>query len=192
MSFLDSAIDFFKDALEGVGDTVESWSQEWQNAVDNFKAKAKQFVSSYENLSSKKAVAEANPNIADDYNSLMGRGSWIYNMVASVARKIDFIGSSESTLNGMGALPLIPIAVIVGAVAAMTAWLSDAYIMTQKINAIEAAQSSGKDTAPLENVIGGGNSLIDIKAAPVSSLILLGGLGLIIYLVWPSVKAKLN
>lgn len=192
MSILDSAINYLSDAMTSVSDTVESWSQEWANAVENFKTKATQFVKEYDTLKTKSAIAEKDPETFAAYNDLMSNGSWIYNTVADIARKLDMIGNNTNTMNAMGVLPLIPIAIIVGAVAAMTAWIADAYLMTEKLNAIERLEKQGHDPIELTRALQNEGGLVNISGAPIQNLVLLGAGGLLLYLFWPKIIGALK
>ncbi len=191
MSFINDSINYLKTALNSAGDTVQSWSQEWTNTVANFKTKAKQFVSDYEQLKSREKLAQSDPALANEYESLMSKGNWIYDTIISIARKIDFIGDNQ-TMNSLGALPLIPIAVIVGAIAAMTAWLADAYTMKQKLDSIERLQAGGADAVDIADAINNKGSLINVKGAPIQSLLILGVAGFALYAFWPQLKKALK
>lgn len=181
MSILDSAIDWFKRAYDTGVNSAGEWSQEWQNAVDQFRVKARAFRDEYVNLQQMGQYAGADPELKKAYDSLMSKGSWIYNTIANLASKLDMMGGSG--MAAMGALPLIPVAVIMGALAAITAWMSDAYIMRQKLEYARDAINAGHTAGDIDTVTGG-NSLISIKGSGFQSLVLLGAVGAALYLVF--------
>lgn len=198
MSLLDSAIDWLKDAVNSAGDTVSGWSQEWQNYVDNFKAKAKTFVNEYLTLQKREDIAALDPTVKKEYDSLMSKGSYIFNTIKSIASKLDFaidnlMNGNTNTLNGMGVLPLLPIAVLAGAIAAIVAWLSDAYVMNRKLDALEKLSiETGADPEKLANAISDKNSLINVGGTPFSSMLPLFIGGIVLYLFWPQIKGALS
>lgn len=179
MSMLDSAVNWFKSVYDSGLNTAGEWSQEWQNSVDSFRTKAKAFMAEYAELQSLGQYADATPELRTAYDSLMSKGQWLYNAIANVASKIDMMGGG-STMGAMGALPLVPLAVISGALAAITAWLSDAYIMKQKLNVAREALSQGHTPGNIADMINGG-SLISVKGSTFQTLLLLGTVGAAVY-----------
>src|SRR5690606_18926536 len=107
----------------------QEWSQDWQNQVDTFKQKAREFIALFTELKGKEdALKNADDETKKRYEKLMSRGDWIFKTIQSIASKIDWAINSFSGIGmgGMGILPVVPIAVIAGALAVITAWLSDA------------------------------------------------------------------
>lgn len=195
MSFLDSAINWLKDSINTASDTVQSWSTEWQSAVDNFKTKARNFVSMYETLETKENIASKDPKIKADYDNLMSKGRWIYNVIADIAKKLDFFNDTLGTnkLNSMGALPLVPIAIIAGAVAVITAWMADALILSKKLDVIERLAGQGTDPVQLADKLKEGESGLPGFSAITGGfqkLLLLGIVGVVLYNVWPTLRGN--
>jgi len=196
MSILDNALSWLQNAVDSGGDTAQQWSQEWENAVNNFKQKAKSFVNEYLALQNRENIAALDPKTKSEYDSLMKKGSYIFETIKSLAAKMDYaisnlMGGNSNALNGMGILPLLPIAVIAGAVAAIVAWLSDAYIMNRKLDSIEKLHAeSGADPVKLSQAIAGKNSLISVGGTPFSTLLPLGIIGLVLYIGWPYIRER--
>lgn len=138
MSYINQAINFFETTVARTKTVAQEWSQSWQNAIDAMRLKAREFMRVFSELEKKKAIAAKNPSLYADYQDLMKKGQWIKNT-------IDSILDSETSLNGLGALPLIPIAIILAAISAITAWLAPAYEVQQRISIAEKMLNKGID-----------------------------------------------
>jgi hypothetical protein len=127
----------------GTASAVTSMSAEWQAAVNDLKSKAGEFTRVYELLQSERKNATPEQQVVID--RLLTRGAWVRNTVAGVMTALN-LGTNmlPKNLSGLalsrgrlGALPLVPIAVIVGGISVMTAWLADAYVELRKMDLAE-------------------------------------------------------
>ncbi len=195
---LDDAIGWFSDKLQAVDKTTETWSQEWQQKVNDLKAKAKEFVDMFKKLSARKSIAESDSKLAGEYNSLMDKGEWIKNSVEFITNKIDwayntfFSGAQQlGLIQGL----VIPIVAITGAIAAITAWLADAYMLDRKLDHLEAQIAAGIDPTVAQEGISSTyekGSLINIDGSPFVSAGILFVIGAVIYFFWPEIQKKLR
>lgn len=147
MDWLDSAIDLLERTYDSATDVVGDWTQAWQNQVDKFKTKAREFLSLYVRLSERSYLADKDPATKEEYASWMQKAGYIRNTIEGIARKLDwsidtFMGGNSAAMGGMGAPVLIPLAVIAAALAAITAALSSGYKLDRKLDAIERATDS--------------------------------------------------
>jgi len=120
----------------------------WYDVIGKFRDKAQEFTQAYNKLLSVKGEASATRATAKEYNDLIARGKKIKSNVQSITSKIDgawawlksnfgFDGIEEANnmarINGLGVLPIIPIAVVGGSIALLGKWVSDAYIFMEKL-----------------------------------------------------------
>ena len=143
------------------------------NAIQRFKVKAREFWDVWEELDGKSDLAESDPRLAKEYNDIMDRGITIRNNIEKVTGAIDAASNAygkavdytsrgiETAVNwfkgtfGLGALnaiPLIPIAVIGVAMAAITKWLKDAYVLNKKLDMVDKLTAKGMDPARAASV----------------------------------------
>lgn len=121
---------------------------EWLREVEALKEKAAEFVNVFSRLQALESVARTDAAASQKYQSLMDRGVAIRDRISYVTGLIDRAfewftdqGSTPpetvANLQGLGLL-WIPAAVVAGAVAAVVAWLSDAYVQVKEL---ETAQN---------------------------------------------------
>ena len=199
MNALDTAINWLSNQFTAIDDSVESWSEEWQQKVDALKVKAKEFAETYNALAARKDIAARNEKVNAEYNALMAKGEWLKSSISFITNKIDsvynsFFRKSEPSSMGIAPLAVVPVVAIAGSIAAMTAWLSDAYILNRKLNHIESQVeggiSSDEARAGVEATYNKG-SLINLEGTPVMGALFLAGIGVAFYLLLPKLKAAL-
>lgn len=167
MEWLDNLFGTAQSAATSVVNTISDIPAEWSAKVAELKARAQEFAALFADLQGKAAQA-ARLGLSSEYNDLMNRGALIRNSVQSVTSAIDSIYNSVSNLFGLsgiqrdhlgnlGVIPLIPIAVIVGAIALIVKWLSDAYQLKSKI---DAGVSSGASPQQMTQILTGGGGLL--------------------------------
>ena len=199
MSLLDDAINWLSDQFSAIDASVESWSQEWQDKVDELKVKAAKFTEVYNGLLTKKEIASRNPKVQGEYDALMKKGEWLKSSVQYITDKVDAVYNSffRSTSNQMGLVPLaavVPVVAIAGSITAISAWLSDAYILNRKLSHIESQVDKG---ATPEQAKGGvestynKGSLVNVEGSPVTGALMIGAVGLVVYFLWPKITAGL-
>lgn len=135
--------------------------------IDEFKKKARDFWNQWESLGNQeKFISKQAPEIQQEFKDLRNRGLSIRNSVETVTGLIDKATAAYRTATGwvsdifgtsdntMGFLPiLIPAAVIVGSLAAMGKWLSDAYQFNRKMDEIAKLQAKGIDPVTASKII---------------------------------------
>lgn len=139
------------------------------STLDRFRAKAREFIDAFNRLTS----LDVPPALQSEYSRLYAVGNTVKNTVQALTRTVDtvvgaissaagYVGSIfgfngvepvqaavRDTFNGryrsarFGALPLIPIAAIVAAIAAMTSFISDVYLFERKVTEQKRLESQG-------------------------------------------------
>lgn len=122
--------------------TEDEKKVEWYNLVGQFKLRANEFMRIWRSLQSQASVVARFPPLQTEYSGLNNRAGIIKSMIEKVTRTVDNImGWFRSvfglggidTLEGLGILPLLPIAVIVGALTMISKWVADVYIFNKKL-----------------------------------------------------------
>lgn len=183
MSLLDTAMQTLSNAMQTGSSFIDDFGAGWQAKMDELKAKAQSFNRIYAELESKRSIAEKDPALFKRYNALLKKGDWIKSIIQSITSGVDFgasllFGSKPPPVNEMGGLQLVPIAVIVGALSAITYFISDATVQLQEIDLLEKALDKGIDPANIakarrENIFSSGTELFKF----ITPVIFLGGIG---------------
>lgn len=122
-----------------------------KNKVATFKARAATFQEQLENL---KAREQKVPKAwQGKYRQLMTRGEAIKEEAKAAAASIDSgyrlargpLQMDDEQINGLGLLPLIPLAFISGSSAVMAYFANDAYTFNSKVDELERLQELGYD-----------------------------------------------
>ena len=188
MSYLDTALNALKNAQEKASGVIQDATSEWNRAMSEAKSKASEFLSVFTKLKSKSETAKKIPGLESDFNSLIEKGEIIKTTIEKVLGN-----GSLPVSNHMGfALPLIPIALVLSAIAAISAWLAPAYVMLRKLEVAEKLISKGENPDKVLRVIESGESnIIKDTGNTVSNITKLVGLtigGFILYRSWPKIK----
>lgn len=132
-------------------DITPSNKETWMQTITSFKDKAKEFQILFDEISN----ARIPDWLKTQYNDIITRGNKIRLTVVKTTDAVNmawnyiknffgFDGFSEAETiannNGLGALPLIPIAVIAGAVTLMSKWIKDAVVLATKLREIKKLQ----------------------------------------------------
>ena len=132
--------------------------QEWLNAVDNLKTKAREFNRVYNDVS---ISYPKDPALLSERNSLLDKGDWVKGTIEKTTSSIDAVygvikewGFSES-LNGLGVIPLIPVAIILSAIGAISYWINDALKYLEKVGRIERLENEGYSTKAASEIVFG-------------------------------------
>lgn len=126
---------------------------EWNNAVDRLRVKGEEFTRVYDLIINSEDIASTNDALYSDYESIKFKGNAIKATIEKVTLLIDeaFNASSniigkDNTINmiennhymgGLGFIPLIPIAAITAAIAAITYWVNDAMQYLSKVEQVK-------------------------------------------------------
>lgn len=136
--------------LRGLGyigqETIES-------AVQSLKEKGAQFMGAYGSLMSLEERAAAYPDLHTKWKSLKSEGDKIKSSVQYIANIVDSVGGflgrtfGLSGMGAMGVFPLIPIAVVTGAIAAISAFVYAVSNFSDSLTKREMVEKgySGKD-----------------------------------------------
>lgn len=141
---IDSVGDFFSGAIATV-------SNSWDSAVNKLKNTAVEFIGLFRWLETKQNVAKRDPTTWIEYQTAMKRGATIKTAVEKTTGGVDWLNGQLTRFTGKGlnALPAVPVALtagtILGLVAAMSYWITDAYKLQKKIQYIEQHGISGSD-----------------------------------------------
>lgn len=116
---------------------------EWLTEVNRLKEKAAEFTNVWGRLQALEPVARSDPAASVKYQSLMDRGAAIRDRISYITGLVDKVfdwfnsnGSAPAdtvaNLQGLGLL-WVPVTIVAGAVAAIVAWLSDAYVSVKEL-----------------------------------------------------------
>lgn len=125
----------------------EGMSEDDLTLVEKFKSKVANFLQRYDNLQTQQIDARKYPDIARQRTELLSRGRVLHVTIKTVSTMIDKVMRlfGGSGLNGLAVVPLLPIAAISIAVAAITKWGTDAYEFTRRLDAIKDLEAKGYD-----------------------------------------------
>ena len=105
--------------------------------VSEFKARVAEFWDVFGRLQRLQPIAEQDPRARAEYSRLMGSASKITDKISEVTNTVKSLVGWVGGLFGLGALPFVPIAVVVGAVTLITAWLVDAKVQLTELESVE-------------------------------------------------------
>lgn len=116
---------------------------QWLQEVERLKEKAGEFITAFSRLQQLESVAKTNDAAYIKYNNLMTRGVEIKDRISYLTGLIDtvfewFSGNGSeppetvASLQGLGLL-WVPVTIVAGAVAAIVAWISDAYVNIKEL-----------------------------------------------------------
>lgn len=124
--------------------------REWSSAVNTLRVKGAALEQVYNDLL--KVRPPDNSQLLARYNALLERALVTKNSVIGTTNLIDNVYKAAqntlddqqlANLNGLGFLPLIPIAVITGSIAGVTYWINDAVQYLDKTERIEKLVQEG-------------------------------------------------
>lgn len=130
---------------------VEAESSFWRK-VDEFKAKAAEFIELYRSLEARAAVAATDPQTQRDYNKLMNEADFLKGKIEAVTASIDWASNMIDRVGDIFSLDGLPrpsqlgiapfvlvgvVATITGGLALMTHWVTDAYKMNKRLEVIQ-------------------------------------------------------
>lgn len=126
--------------------------EKWLNAVNVLQQKAGNFNQLFNRVLNSERTATVTPNLYNEYTGLVDRGRTIKNTISTTTSAIDTVygfvtealGKKQAdSLSGLGFIPLIPIAIITGAIAAITYWINDAVKYLDKTAQVESLTRQG-------------------------------------------------
>lgn len=204
--------------MDGLTDTLSTWwnnavnavesiPDEWNAKIAQLKSAVSDFEKTYAALQSQKSIAQKDPVLYADYTAIMERGNYVKTVITDTLSKLgsalNYVKNTVgmSGMGDLGALPLIPIAVIAGALALISKWLTDAYAMNKKLNLLDKTYNDAKAAgaspqqlqaiahdAALQNTGGLFNGAGGVLDKAIVILIIGGAL----YLLAPTIKKALS
>lgn len=130
--------------------------QAWTNAVADLKAKAAEFMTLLNQVNATGPDVMDSPELRAERAKLIDRAGIIKSTIEKTTAGIDYVygmwdkifGNSQpvSGLGVLGFIPLVPVAVIAGAVGAVTYWITDAMKFLKRVNEVKALKAEGVST----------------------------------------------
>ncbi len=134
--------------------------QEWMQAVANLKAKAAQFSVLFAQVEQTGDIVSNKPALAEQRSKLLLRGITIRTTIEALTRSIDFVVKQwnqffgdEPAPDNLGVIPLVPVAVIASAIAAITYWINDTTKYINRVEEIKRLESQGYTPEQAYNIV---------------------------------------
>ena len=123
----------------------EALPPEQQSLLDKFQFSINDFLAAINSLRYRAQYALKDPALKAEYDTLMRRASVIQSTINTAKEAINKVTSffNFSGLGEMGVLPLLPIALITGAVAAIAKWTTDAYALSKRLDEVKRLEGEG-------------------------------------------------
>lgn len=124
------------------------------------------------------------PQLEAERQELLGRAHWIETIIAKAKEAINWANMqirqlSDSLSGNLGLLPVVAIAAavaaIVGAIAYMSAWISDAYSWSKKADIAQSMERAGGSPTDIQRAIAEQNGIGTIA---IIGLLAVAGIGL--------------
>jgi len=151
--------------MNAIGDVLDWAEEEWDDAVNAWKAKVAEFEEAVDMLAADKAAADATGDSAE-WRTLWDRAQTVKAAVEYLAQKL---GETIDWTRGvfglqgmaaMGFLPLVPVAVIFASIAALSYFINDFAQFHSKMNYAREHGLAPKETM---SFLTGGGVLDTIK-----------------------------
>jgi len=151
---------------------------EEKQSISTFKKKSNEFFNLWDSLTAKKKYISRLPNdVKQEYLDLLDRGKFIndkikwidglINQASAAYRNVKAwlsrtfgLGDYEQLKNynyqqlqGLGIIPLIPVAIIAGAVSFMGYWVNDAFQFNAKLNEIMRLEKKGLSPSKASEIV---------------------------------------
>lgn len=172
-----------------MADTQTS-NEEYDSTYAKFMAKVAEFKRLYSVLVSNPPAASSDPQLKADYDSLMSQANIIQ---ATIQKAMDAVTWVENQIkqvedafaglgNNLGFLPIIAwgvaIAAMLGAIAAITYWISNAYAWAQRAHIADQIKAAGGGAGDINAAL---NPADHSVTANLKALAFFAVLGLVIY-----------
>lgn len=98
----------------------------FDSAIASLREKAASFANTYRQFSSLEYIAQKDPALYSEWKTAKTRAEYVINTVSWINRQVDAAASwlgnmfNLNGVQGIGAIPLIPVAYVVAAISAMT------------------------------------------------------------------------
>jgi hypothetical protein len=138
--------------------------------LEKFKAKTREFSDAFNRLTSMRVDAQSSQSMRDEYADLVETGQSIKDKIQYITQKVDDatgffsnlfdfdgFGMVRNSVNrhpvGLGILPLIPIALMGGALAYMGSYIADIYLFERKITEQKRLESQGYNADDASQIV---------------------------------------
>ena len=155
---------------------MDTQSQSWYDVIGKFRANAAQFAASYTALLNSESVARKNPALYSEWKALKSKADGVKATVQKVTGAVDTAARWLKENLGLGVFPaLIPVAVVVSAVAAMTYVIADISKFLMKAKQFEqvAAQVGPEKAAAIVSQANQESGIVSSIGASAKSVALL-------------------
>lgn len=165
-------------------------AQSWSDTIRNFKGRVAEFMGLYGALKQRETtIAQYPADVQTKYRDLMKQGATIKNTIGTLTQKVDQAwtwikektGMQETELKGLGFIQFVPLAVVLGSIAAMGKWVKDAYAQKAAFDAADKMIAQGVSPTQAYSAVTGlqkslDKPLIDLgKITPVLLILGIGG-----------------
>lgn len=157
--------------------------------IEKFRSRVQNFMLALDNLASRKRDAQRSPQLATEYATLMRQGSVIKSTIESVSGTIDKVMAFFKGVTGMSALnvvPLLPIALITGAIAAIAKWTTDAYTFSKKLDEVQRLEAKGLTPQQAADVVARNAPAPLFGGFNLSNIVPLLAVGAVLFFWWRS------
>lgn len=166
--------------------------------INDFNAKLTEFERLVSWFREKRDIAKTNAVLNQEYNALMQRADLLDGTIQKAKDAINQLNNMVSNMtpdwlknwlnnsNGdnLGLIPLLVAGAITGALAYLGVWITDAYIVGQKLEAQERAINAGADPTKTTTAIFGepaGGTLFGLGSIGTLGMLLLAGGALFLF-----------
>ena len=133
--------------LMGLSDTTTTTADAapaWYDIAGQFQARYAEFNAVYAGLQAQSDAVTGMPaELQIEYQQLMDQAATIKSTADGAMASVNSALTYLKSVFGLGFIQLVPIAVIGASLAAVTYWLSNAYVTAKKLDTFNAAVASG-------------------------------------------------
>ena len=170
-----------------MADLIDTISEEYNAAVQTWRARVAEFQSQMETFMANQADAVA-LGFGEEWNQLYSRAAAIQSTLTGIADGLSSVYSwvkSVFGMSGLGAVPLVPIAIITGSIATLVYFINQLYQFNQKISYAKSMNYTAQQTNEL---LDAGGILSGPQSKSILATVLIGGA--ILYFVPRLMKGK--
>lgn len=155
---------------------MDTQSAAWYDVIGKFREQAAKFTAAYNALLATENSAKKSPALYAEYSTLRKKADDVKAKVQKVTGAVDQAAAWLKSAFGLGALPaLVPVAVVVSAVAAMSYIVADISKFVMRVRQFEtvSAQVGPEKAAAIVAQSNPGGGVFDSFGASVKSVALL-------------------
>ena len=170
-----------------MADLIDTISAEYDAAVQTWRARVAEFQAQMEAFMSNQADAVA-LGFGEEWNQLYSRAAAIQSTLTGIADGLSSVYSwvkSVFGLNGLGVVPLVPVAIITGSIATLVYFINQLYQFNQKIAYAKSMNYTAQQTNEL---LDAGGIIGNSQSKSILATVLIGGA--LLYFVPRIMKGK--